>query len=149
MNERDGMNEKAEESELEKFLILIEFLSRPFFFTATSTCSDPEDLEDGGCSTSAKKRILGHFQQMGGDDAIHRRFADANQEMRKDREKLAKIRTYVKFSCCSFASVSEAAAPLPQCSRNLLFRLPSPAVTAASPGSLADLRTKDHTRFSD
>jgi len=60
----------------------------------------------------------------------------------RGRKMCESARTYVRFSCRSFASVSGAAVLLPQCSRSSLSRPPSPAAIVVSPGSSADLRTK-------
>lgn len=103
----------------------------------------PEDAQD------YTKRQKAHPWAFSMDGAVTMQADDANRDGERKGESREKARTYVKFSCCSFASVSAATVLLPQCSRNSLSRLPSPAVTAASPRSSADLRTKDHTGFSD
>lgn len=91
-------------------------------------------------SSNAEESLAGHFRRESGPRAYIYMCAFIGR--------IANC-TYVKFACRSFASVSGAVARLPQCSRSSLSRPPSPAATVASPGSSADLRTKDHAGFSD
>lgn len=129
-------NRRAEKPGRENFLILIKF---SFFFTAARrpVLVKREDI-DSVRKSSVKERTLEHSQRIpGGDDWKTQTMLETGKEnVRKS------ARTYVRFSCRSFASVSGAAVLLPQCSRSSLSRLPSPAAIAASLGSSAGLWTK-------
>jgi len=129
----NGVDEKAEsdESGSEDFLISIKFSSRPFSSRWSLRTPKTQDFRVGQAPESAPSR---HFQRTNGN---------AEPKTRTVMEKIAKEQTYVKFSCRSFSSVSEAVVHLPPCSRNSLSLPPSPAVTVASLGSLADLWTED------
>lgn len=75
--------------------------------------------------------------------ADERLFAKSSESGQTVQKAGRKAKTYEKLSFRSSSSGSEAAGLPPRCSRNSLSLLPSPAATAASPGSSADLRAQD------
>lgn len=116
------------------FLIWIKF---SFFFTAARPISETRKYKFRA-RRAPKSAPLEYSQRTGAMATIRR----CQPRWRQGRKICESARTYVRFSCCSFASVSGAAVILPQCSRSSLSHLPSPAAIVASPGSSADLRTK-------
>lgn len=127
---KDGWKRKAEIPE--NFLIPIKF---SFFFTAASSFRETRRhrFRAGRAPKNTPSSIL---------DVPVATARRGKPDWGRKRRMCESARTYVRFSCRSFASVFGAAALLPQCSRSSLSRLPSPAAIVASPGSSADLRTK-------